>query len=210
MANEQLNYENAQKAIFDGAGEYDIPQISAVHVKDIAIGKWIGFNYAKRYPNPNEVGVHFFLDDYQFNRVWNRPDTYTEMLRKFGAVMTPDFSMYTDYPKALQIYSHYKKHWIGAYWQSNGMCVIPSICWSDIDSFAWCFDGEPVGGVVAVSTVGTQSSTAAKRLFALGYDEMMLRLKPEMVIMFGERVSSGCGGNIKLIQPFQAKFKDMR
>lgn len=33
----------------------------------------IGFNYAKTHRDKN-VGIHFFLDDYQFERVWRRPE----------------------------------------------------------------------------------------------------------------------------------------
>lgn len=79
----------------------------------------------------NNCGVHFFLDDYQFQRLWNTPDRYIESLQKFSCVLSPDFSLYTDYPTALQIYNHYRKHWIGAYLQLYGIEVIPTICWSD-------------------------------------------------------------------------------
>lgn len=79
--------------------------------------------------------------------------------------------------------------------------VIPSICWSDHDSFEWCFDGEPVGGCVAVSSVGAQKSPAARALFMDGYNEMLRRLKPEKIIFFGD-VPSACEGNIKRHDPF--------
>lgn len=90
--------------------------------------------------------MHFFLDDCQFNRCWNNPDRYVEILKRFKCVLSSDFSLFTDFPKALQIYNHYRKHWLGAYWQMHGIEVIPTLCWSDEESFAWCFDGEPVGG----------------------------------------------------------------
>ena len=77
-----------------------------------------------------------------------------------------------------------------------GLTVIPSICWSDEDSFAWCFDGEPIGGTVAISSVGTQKAPEARRLFLLGYSEMIARLKPEKILFFGD-VPEGCTGNIE-------------
>ena len=79
--------------------------------------EFIGFNYAKNAKNAYGKAVHFFLDDYQFNRVWTNPDRYIPMLQKFKYVLTPDFSLYTDFPKPLRIYNHYRKHWLGAYWQ---------------------------------------------------------------------------------------------
>ena len=118
-------------------------------------------------------------------------------------MLSPDFSLFTDYPPAVQIYNHWRKHLLAAFWQQMGLTVIPSICWSDEDSFAWCFDGEPVGGTVAVSSVGTQKAPEARRLFLLGYKEMLARLKPEKIIFFGD-VPEGCTGNIERHTSFHA------
>lgn len=175
--------ENLDKATFEGVGKYEIPPLLPVNIAEPI--EMIGFNYAGRYKHPEQVGVHFFLKDYQFTRLWTSPEVYTEMLSRFRFVCTPDFSMFTDYPLALQINSHYRKHWLGAYWQRNGMVVIPSICWSDERSFDWCFDGEPRNSTVAVSSVGTQIQTEAKRLFLLGFEQMISRLQPKLVLFHG-------------------------
>ena len=182
MYKTQRNYENLQKAMFPGVGQYGIPEIQPT---DYDADNWISFNYAKGCEEPEVHGIHFFVDDYQFNRVWTNPDAYLGMLRRFQAVCTPDFSTYTDFPKAVQIYNHYRKHWCGAYWQENGIRVIPTISWSDEDSFEWCFDGEPQGGIVAVSSVGTQGNPECARLFEAGFDEMVQRLHPSQIIMYG-------------------------
>lgn len=174
------NYENLERQIFDGVGEYGIPQIEPVTYEGGC--DWIGFNYAKTCKEPEKKGVHFFLDDYQFNRLWTDVDRYIPMLQKFRYVMSPDFSTYTDFPKAIQIYNHYRKHWVGAYLQEAEIQVIPTISWSTPDSFAWCFDGEPEGGTVAVSSVGMMNSIGKKRLFLQGYKEMVRRLHPDTII----------------------------
>ena len=175
--------ENLDKAVFPGVGKYDIPHILPMEVEQPV--EMIGFNFAAKYKHPERVGIHFFLKDYQFSRLWTSPDMYTGMLRRFRFVCTPDFSMYTDFPLALQINSHYRKHWLGAYWQSKGITVIPTICWSDERSFEWCFDGEPEKSTVAISSVGTQLNERSKRLFLLGYQQMMSRLQPKMVLFHG-------------------------
>lgn len=141
-------------------------------------------------------GVHFFIDDYLFERCWNDSPRYAKLLGEFRAVLSPDFSLFTDYPPAVQIYNHWRKHLLAAFWQQMGLTVIPSICWSDENSFDWCFDGEPIGGTVAVSSVGTQKAPEAKQLFLLGYSEMIARLKPEKILFFGD-VPEGCTGNIE-------------
>ena len=178
-----LHFENQDKARFSGVGEYDIPQI--IGVDDVQVKEWIPFNYVLTCKEPQEKGVHFFLDDYQFERVWNNIEKYTEVLQRFKAVMSPDFSMFTVNPKALQIYQHFRKHFIGAYWHANGLTVIPTINWADEKSFEWCFDGEPTNSVVAISTVGSMNSKANKDGFYKGYEEMKKQLHPKKILCYG-------------------------
>ena len=92
------NYENLERRLFDGVGEYGIPQIEPVAYEGGC--DWIGFNYAKSTKDCEGKGVHFFLDDYQFCRLWSNIDRYIPMLQRFRYVMSPDFSTYTDFPKA--------------------------------------------------------------------------------------------------------------
>lgn len=143
------NCENLEKYVFNGCGKYDIPRLDPESYE--GEHEFISFNYARTAKNRNGKVCHFFIDDYQFQRLWTNIDAYIPMLQEFDYVLTPDFSLYLDYPKAMQIYNHYRKHWIGAYMQMLGIKVIPTIAWSDKESFDWCFDGEPEGGTVAVS-----------------------------------------------------------
>ena len=200
------NCENLDKAVYEGVGRYNIPEIAPVLLDKC---DFIGFNQAKRCPNPGDLGVHFFLDDYQFFRVWTGVELYMPMLERFQCVCTPDFSLFTDFPLAVQIYNHYRKHWLGRYWQEHGLTVIPSISWSDEKSLDWCFDGEPVGGAVAISSVGTQMDNESRYLFNLGYTEMMARLTPSTIFFHGT-VPSWCYGNIVPIQAHQAKLRELR
>lgn len=178
------NYENLQKAAYAGAGVYDIPVLKPV--KQIDVENWVSFNYVKGMKNPQKTGVHFFVDDYQFERVWRYPEKYVGMLAKFGAVCTPDFSPYADFPKAVQIFNHYKKHWCGAYWQEHGITVIPTITWSSPDTLEWAFDGEPVGGIVATSAVGMLANNESKSWLLEGYAEMINWLQPKLILWKGK------------------------
>lgn len=194
-----IDFENLDKCLFHGVGYYDIPQIEPV--TEYPDGEFIPMNYANKEKNPAEKIIHCFVHDYQFSRYWNRPDNYIQRLSQFRAVCSPDFSTYTDMPLAMQIYNHYRKHWIAAYWQRHGITVYPSISWSDERSFEWCFDGEPRRSVVVISSVGTQADKKSKRLFIRGYEEMMDRLKPLCVICYG-RVPKECGQKIIGIPPY--------
>lgn len=204
MALEALkrNGHNLGLGEFPTEGMYDIPVIQPVRLPERA--DWLPFNAALSAKSPQRKSVHFFIDDYLFQRVWNDPKRYAALLHSFHAVMSPDFSLFTDYPIAAQIYNHYRKHLLAAYWQSLGLIVIPSVCWSDRGSYDWCFDGEPAGGTVAVSSVGTQKSPDARKLFLDGYNEMLVRLKPEKIVFFGN-VPHGCEGNIEHHPPYYAR-----
>lgn len=202
-----LNFENLDKFIFQGVGKYGIPRIKPV--TEYPTGEFIPMNYAKTEKRPGEKIVHSFVDDYQFARWWNSPDRYIPMLSQFHAVCAPDFSTFTDMPLAMQIYNHYRKHWVAAYWQLHGLTVYPTISWSDEQSYDWCFDAEPVGGIVAVSSVGTQKNAESKRLFLRGYEEMMKRLEPQWVIFYGN-VPEECDWNVIRVKPHTDDIKDRR
>lgn len=169
---------------FSVSGKFEIPAIAPV--TELKPLEWRCFGeYRTLSINPN-TGIHFFTDDYRFTSCWRQPLKYADMFARAGAVMSPDFSMYRDMPLALQLYSHYRKHWLGQFWQTSGAVVIPTISWSDSASWDFCFDGEPRGGIVAVSTVGVKRDKEAFGLFSAGWSEMLDRLSPKRVIVCGE------------------------
>ena len=101
-----------------------------------------------------EQWVHFYIHDTQFERIWNNPKQYLNILKKFDGVITPDFSLYRGLPLAMQIWNTYRNRAI-AYWlQSNGVRIIPNIRWGDERTYAFAFEGIEQGGTVAVSTNG--------------------------------------------------------
>ena len=178
--------ENIKRWNFFSKNKWNIPTIKGINEFDGNV-QFIGFNYAKtcEKQQKTDFGVHFFLDDYQFNRLWNRPDKYIPLLSKFKYVLSPDFSMYTDYPKAMQMWKHYQKHWLGAYMELFGIKVIPTVGWSDKESFKWCFDGDPKNSIVAVSSIGTQRTAESKKAFLDGYNKMLEVLKPTKILFWG-------------------------
>lgn len=121
-----------------------------------------------------------------------------EKLDQYYALLTPDFSCYFNMPIALQINSTFKNRWCGAYWQKQGMRVIPTIEWGDERSFEFCFDGVEQGAVVAVSTYAREEY---KEEFLLGYNKMLERIKPSAILCYGE-LFDGMRGNVKALSPF--------
>ena len=182
MYKETRNLGNMQLVRFDGVAPYGIPPIEPDHIEPCEM---VGFNYAKSCKDPGSKGLHFFVDDYQFERVWNSPARYLDMLSRFAFVCSPDFSMYTDMPAAMQIWNHYRKHWLGAYWQMLGIPVVPTIGWSDESSFEYCFLGVPLGSMVCVSTHGCITSREERRMFKTGMSAMLDAIHPKVVLVHG-------------------------
>ena len=70
--------------------------------------------------------------------------------------------------------------------QAHGVKVIPTITWSSLDTLEWCFDGEPVGGVVATSSVGMFDTDEHTAWLLEGYAAMIEKLKPTKIIWKGK------------------------
>lgn len=128
--------------------------------------------------------VHFFLDDYRFESVWTRPHKAHSYLSRFRTLLSPDFSVYPEWPLAAQIWNTYRARWCGVYWASLGFQVIPTISWASAASYEFCFTGVVPHSMVAIATLGIRNSASA--LFACGFLEMLARLRPSRVLCYGK------------------------
>ncbi|MCW6682061.1 DUF4417 domain-containing protein [Aerococcaceae bacterium NML160702] len=170
-------------------GFYDMPTLEAV---DHVPANLIGFNYVLNKPDRSS-GVHFYLDDYQFERIWQRPHYYIEKLTEFDCVLTPDFSLYLDMPVAMQVWNIYRSRLIGQLCQDYGIKVIPTVSWAEKDSFAFCFDGLPTNSTLSISTIGVKQDKAAFQIWQDGVTEMIKRLSPNRLIVYGGMVEYDYG-----------------
>lgn len=168
----------------------------AIDGADMAPERMVGFNYSKTTTPEEKIGAacHFFVDDYQFERVWSKPERYVEHLRGFDCVLTPDFSLYMDMPDAMQAWNRYRSQALGLYWQRSGIAVIPTLSWAQPSSYAFCFDGVPRHATVAVSTVGVKGDADALAVWRDGMREAMRRLEPARVLLYGGDVGFDFGG----------------
>ena len=144
----------------------------------------ISFNYVLS-SKKTDCGVHFYIDDYQFERIWNNPQEYIEKLKKYQCVFTPDFSLYMDMPMSMKIWNVYRSKLIGQMMQDAGIIVIPTLQWAEKETFAFCFDGIEQGGTVTVSTIGVKKEESATKVWFDGMDEAIKRIKPSQVLVYG-------------------------
>ena len=191
---------NIEKGFFKSTNKYGIPDIKK---DEFEVKELIPY----RVDSNRNGTAHFFLDDYRFERCWRNPDSQIEELKKYDGVLSPDFSMYTNYPQAMQIWQVYRNRWCACYWQSLGIKVIPTISWSDEQSFKYCFLGVQKGSTVAIGTVGVLNDEYAKTLFMQGFKEMLKRLEPKEILIYGNKLSELEGyKNIRWFEPYMNKF----
>lgn len=186
-------------------GKYDIPFIKPESYDRTL---FLPFHQAPAY-HRRDYGVHFFISDYRFQFLWNNRKRYERMLKEFRAVASPDFSIYVDWPIMVQMWNHYRKHLLGAWMQSIGCKVYPTITWGYKESYDFCFDGEPYRSTVCVSSVGVTKSKEMRKMFLDGYEKMLEVLEPETILFHGI-IPPECGGNIVPMEELTRRFKEKK
>ena len=140
-----------------GNNEWGIPE-TAPFTDDLSGIEWVSFwdkskCLASVTGDWSNTGIHFFIEDFQFKSVWEKPDKYLDLFRKCRAVVTPDFSVYTDMPKAQQLWNHFRRQWCAKYWQDNGVNIVSCVTWDLLNPQPWSFYGIPKGTHIARSWV---------------------------------------------------------
>lgn len=168
---------------FEPSGKYGFPLIKK---QELNIENPTLISFADTRANDNEInkknGVHFFVDDYRFNGIYDNPERSLEKLSQYAFLLSPDFSTYADMDLWRQIESVGKNRWVGAYWQSKGIIVIPTVSWSTPRSYEFCFDGVEQNAIVAVGMIGCKRN---KKDFMRGYNAMLEKLNPSKIICLG-------------------------
>jgi len=187
-------------------GDWDMP---FVPTSDLLPEKLISFD--KFDPNrDHDKWVHFFINDYQFERIWNRPRVYLKRLKHCPGVISPDFSLYSDMQLPYQNWNAFRNKILAHWFHQNGIEVIPNVRWGNERSFAFCFDGIEPGKTVAIGTHGCIKKKQDKYDFEQGLEAMLERLYPKTIIVYGkapEKLFASCiQKGIHLIQ-FDSLFE---
>ena len=143
----------------------------------------IPFNAAKRTRKLDQW-LHFYIYDYFFESVWNMPERYLPLFKKFKGVITPDFSLYRNMPLAMQIWSTYKNRALSYWLQKNGINIVYNVRWGDSRFYAFAFEGLAKGGTYAVSSNGCIQDKADRRCFVKGLEKMIEVLQPDTIVNY--------------------------
>lgn len=170
--------------LFPSSNAYGIPDLLYQDFVPLDLIPY-GTEVRRGYAQTKGKTVHFFLDDYRFESLWDKPIKTLNPIIKQGQALSPDFSLYVDYPIALQIFNVYRNRWLARYWQEQGVQVIPTVTWSDYKSYDFAFLGIPKHSPVAISTVGIARNKNDKLTFLKGLSRMIEVLEPKRIILYG-------------------------
>ena len=188
---------------FDSVGKWGfaLNRKQDIDLTDIAL---IASSNTKANDTPTNrlKGVHHYVDDYRFNGVYDHPDRSLSRYSQYRFLISPEYSTFADMDLWRQIESTGKNRWVGAYWQSKGLSVVPAICWSTPRSYDFCFDGIETGCIVAVGMIECKTN---KRLFLHGYDAMLERIQPSAIIILGAPFSEMRGNIIPVKYQYNGK-----
>jgi len=161
-------------------GKYEFPLIKPTNS---ITEKAIPFDKAVKTIDKKQW-VHFFIDDHRFEIMWNNPNKYLSVLKEYDGVISPDFSVYSDMPLAMQIWNTYRNRVIAHWLQQNGIDVIPNVRWGDERTYEFCFDGIPKNSTVAVSTNGCIQNKLSRYYFKQGLQVMADKLVPQTIVNY--------------------------
>lgn len=142
-------------------------------------------DYGARVRYYDKSVCHFFVNDARFESLINAPAKSLSHVLRYAAVLTPDYSIFADYPLSLQIAQHYKSRWLGAYWQSQGVNVVPTLAWGGADSLSFAFSGLPKEAVLAVAAPSQRAAPAQLKRYLVGFSHALEVLRPRVLLVSG-------------------------
>lgn len=145
------------------------------------------FEVGSAHKHPNDY-CHFYIDDYRFERIWQRPEAYLDTFAKYKGLISPDFSTYSDMPYPMQLWNVYRSRALTYWWQQLGFDVIPVIMSSGRDTRDIFNEGLPRHSVLSASSVGMKRNKRNAAAFAEAMEHACATLEPTALVMYGSRI----------------------
>ena len=183
LEHDPFHFYLIQGAFLDG--KYDFP---IVLDKEINIPKYlVPFSQRKRIKKEvkKDVALHFYMHDKDFSNFLQHPEKYLDEVKEFGGIVSPDPSLYTNMPLAVQLYNSFLNRAVAFFLQKNKVNVIPNVRWGSVPSFKFCFDGLVTRATYAISGYGCTKKKCDKELFKKGLEVMLEKLEPKLILVYG-------------------------
>lgn len=170
----------------DSTAPFPIPKVQKVAPFDLP-SMATPFSKALNGTNKDTVVV-FYEPDTKFARILHNPKRYVEPLKRFTCVVGPDFSQKIGMTPFVNFYNHWWNMALTAYFQMQGVLMIPNVTWSTPASYSYAFVGIPKHSVIAINSTGIKGNHAAIYLWRKGYEEALRVLEPTLIIRYGDKM----------------------
>jgi hypothetical protein len=171
--------------LYPSTNQWGIPDMAPVSLIPGNLMAWVD---RKKIPegNPDNIAVHFFIHDYRFEGVWSHPKRHLGLIQSIGVVLSPDFSVYCNMPRCVQIYNTYRNRWMGAMWQRHGVTVIPTLAWGGPETYDFAFAGVPEHSVVCIRSQTARNKPWLLKMFCDGVLELVRQKHPSTILVYGD------------------------
>ena len=172
---------------------FDFHKIKPLNIQNLSINK----------NNTDKMILSFSYDKY-LERFWNDPLKYIPILQSAYSVATLDYSLNEQMAISEYLHNIYKNRWLGCLWQDCGILSVPTVGWTTAEWDYLSFSGIEKGSVVVISTLGAKRNV---QYFMRGYNELIKRIAPELIIVYGDMLTEMTGRfiNFKYEDSFQYK-----
>lgn len=165
-------------------GLYNMPKVPAI---DYIPSDLLSFNYAKTSKEYDKT-IHFYIDDYQFTRVWNNIERYIPILQKFDAVCGPEFSAFKDMPNAMILWNIYRSRLVSQVLADWDLKVIPCVQWTTHREL-WdaMYDGLPERSTLIVSCQSQLNGESERKIFIEAMNFLKEKKNPTRLLIYGSK-----------------------
>lgn len=177
-------------------GDYDMPVVG--NFDDISVIDYIAlYSDTSEYNKTENTCVAFYQYDHVFDGIHGlynsiiyqdeeRLNKFRERFKGVKYIIAPDYSLFGDFPNALQIFNIYKSRvcmcWLIA---NTKAIVLPNVRWTFPFTFEYCFDGIMKGSNIAIGVLGQIRDKENKKMFLVGFKVAIDRIEPKCILVYG-------------------------
>ena len=177
-------------------GNYDMPIVG--NFDDISVIDYIAlYSDTSEYNKTENTCVTFYQYDHLFDGIHglynsiiyqdeDRLNKFRERFKGVKYIVAPDYSLFGDFPNALQIFNIYKSRLCMCWLIANTKAkVIPNIRWTFPFTFEYCFDGIMKGSNIAIGVLGQIRDKENRKMFLDGFKVAIDRIEPKCILAYG-------------------------
>ena len=177
-------------------GDYDMPVVG--NFDDIGVIDYIAlYSDTSEYNKTENTCVAFYQYDHVFDGIHGlynsiiyqdeeRLNKFRERFKGVKYIVAPDYSLFGDFPNALQIFNIYKSRvcmcWLIANTKAK---ILPNVRWTFPFTFEYCCDGIMKGSNIAIGVLGQIRDKENKKMFLDGLKVAIDRIEPKRILVYG-------------------------